>query len=518
MSLSSQYHQKLLLVIGHPFPSKSALAAASKEFPQSKIFIWGNGISAATLKEWDLTGAELVGPGTGLRQAFKSLLRVRRSRLKCAVFVGRRRDLLSMMITALSGASNRLFQTGKYKSFQRDRIRIWRLLPGIIWDSFIFLISLSFLPLLHLVFSFPRGKKQTVVDEKITPWENMGSPSVSIVIPNFNGRELLAECLPSLLRAFSSYRGQYEIIVVDDASSDGSPAWLQADYPAVKLISLKVNTGFGPAANLGVKAAIYRRVILLNSDIKVSENFLAPLLPHLQQSDVFAVQPRMEDWEGESLDLGLNVGRFEDGYVQIWNEKDILGYSPTSVTVPSLYAVGGAMAFDREKWLALGGFDDLFRPFFWEDIDISYRAWKRGWRVLYEPASRVYHLHHGTISRFFTQDYKNIVERKNELLFIWKNIHSPILWRDHWRRLPLLFFFAIFSGDDSLRKGLWRAARYWRWVRHQRGKENARSGLRDEMVFRISLLPYLDQMRYKTLDFIQVMEKSHDEENLNLPR
>ena len=510
MSLFPQYPHKYLLVIGHPFPSGSTLAAVAKEFSQGELFIWGNNISAAVLKEWGLTGAELLGPGTELWKAFKCLLRIRRFRVECAVFVGQRQDLLSMMITALSGARNRLFQTGKENTFRRGRIQVWRLLPGVIWYSFIFVFSLSLLPVLRLAFSFPRKKEQTVMEEKIIPLGDDEKAPISIVIPNFNGRELLAECLPSLSRAFSTYSGRYEIIVVDDASSDGSTAWLQADYPVVKLIPLKVNVGFGAAVNLGVKAAAYRRVILLNSDIKVAENFLAPLLPHLLLSDVFAIQPRMEDWDGESLDLGLNVGRFEDGYVQIWNEKDIPEYSAISDTLPSLYAVGGAMAFDREKWLALGGFDDLFRPFFWEDIDISYRAWKRGWRVLYEPDSRVYHLHHGTISRFFSQDYKKIMERKNELLFIWKNIHSPILWREHWHRLPRLLFFTVFSGDDSFRKGLWRAARCWRWVCRQRWKEIARYELRDEVIFQISFLPYLDHIRSNLNSFWELINASPD--------
>ncbi len=93
---------------------------------------------------------------------------------------------------------------------------------------------------------------------------------------------------------------------------------------------------------------------------------------------------------------------------------------------PCAYPGGGSSAFDRAKFLELGGFDSLFHPFYYEDTDLGFRAWKRGWKVLYEPRSIVHHEHRGTIGKKFSPDYIEKVVRGNSLLYCWKNIHS---WR-----------------------------------------------------------------------------------------
>ena len=99
---------------------------------------------------------------------------------------------------------------------------------------------------------------------------------------------------------------------------------------------------------------------------------------------------------------------------------------------PCFYGGGGSCAFDRRKFLELGGFDELFRPFYLEDTDLGYQAWKRGWKVMYQPASVVYHEHRGTIGKKFSAAQIDAVLKKNFILFCWKNIHE-------WRRFgPLL--------------------------------------------------------------------------------
>ena len=91
---------------------------------------------------------------------------------------------------------------------------------------------------------------------------------------------------------------------------------------------------------------------------------------------------------------------------------------------PCFYGGGGSCAFDRRKFLELGGFDELLAPFYLEDTDLGFLAWKRGWKVLYQPASVVYHEHRGTIGKRFRNDYIQSVLQKNFLLFCWKNIHE----------------------------------------------------------------------------------------------
>ena len=95
---------------------------------------------------------------------------------------------------------------------------------------------------------------------------------------------------------------------------------------------------------------------------------------------------------------------------------------------PCFYGGGGSCAFDRRKFLELGGFDELLRPFYLEDTDLGFMAWKRGWKVLYQPRSVVYHEHRGTIGKKFSQRYIQAILKKNFALFTWKNIHE-------WKRL-----------------------------------------------------------------------------------
>jgi glycosyltransferase involved in cell wall biosynthesis len=101
---------------------------------------------------------------------------------------------------------------------------------------------------------------------------------------------------------------------------------------------------------------------------------------------------------------------------------------------PCFYGGGGSCAFDRTKFFELGGFDHLYKPFYLEDTDLGYLAWKRGWKVLYQPASIVYHEHRGTIGKRFSDAYIQGVLKKNFLLFTWKNIHD-------WKLLISHFFF-----------------------------------------------------------------------------
>jgi glycosyltransferase involved in cell wall biosynthesis len=129
---------------------------------------------------------------------------------------------------------------------------------------------------------------------------------------------------------------------------------------------------------------------------------------------------------------------------------------------PCFYGGGGSCAFDRRKFLELGGFDELLAPFYMEDTDLGFMAWKRGWKVLYQPGSVVYHEHRGTIGNRFSEAQIHAVLKKNNLLFCWKNIHE-------WRRLAAHFFFSygaalvsLVSGDVPGRanlRGWWRAFR-----------------------------------------------------------
>ncbi|MDX2154745.1 MAG: glycosyltransferase [Bryobacteraceae bacterium] len=243
----------------------------------------------------------------------------------------------------------------------------------------------------------------------------------SVVIPTWNARDLLEKYLPSVIAACAA-NPRNEIIVVDNASEDGTAAWLAKTFPAVRVVALPTNEGFGGGSNAGFRAARNDIVVLLNNDMRVAEDFLAPLLEPFEDERVFAVacQIFFSDPAKVREETGLTQAWWENGALRVRHRVDEAVDRP----FPCFYAGGGSSAFDRRKFLEAGGFDPLLAPFYLEDTDLGYQAWKRGWKVLYQPASRVWHEHRGTIGRRFSPGYIQSILKKNFLLWTWKNVHE----------------------------------------------------------------------------------------------
>jgi GT2 family glycosyltransferase/glycosyltransferase involved in cell wall biosynthesis len=262
-----------------------------------------------------------------------------------------------------------------------------------------------------------------------------GTGAASIVIPNWNGRDLLEKYLPSVRAAALRLPGS-EVIVVDNGSTDGSVAFVGERFPEIGILALPHNLGFGGGSNAGFRAATHDIVVLLNTDMRVEPDFLAPLLAGFSDERVFSVSCQIffSDPAKPREETGLTETQWQQGSLRVRHRADpaIRGLYPCS------YGGGGSCAYDRRKFLELGGFDELLSPFYLEDTDLGHQAWKRGWKNFYQPASVVYHEHRGTIGRLFGDAYIQGVLKKNFLLFTWKNIHE-------WRRL-LAHFFYLWSG------------------------------------------------------------------------
>ncbi len=256
--------------------------------------------------------------------------------------------------------------------------------------------------------------------------------AASVVIPNWNGRELLEKFLPSVVAALRG-NAENEIVVVDNGSSDGSAEFVRTAFPRVKLLALPTNLGFGGGSNAGFRAAKNDVVVLLNNDMRVDAGFLDPLLEGFADPLVFAVSCQIFFSDPTRLreETGLTQGWWEDGGLRVRHRID----EAVDGLFPCFYGGGGSCAFDRAKFLELGGFDKLLAPFYLEDTDLGYMAWKRGWKVYYQPRSVVYHEHRGTIGKRFGEARIQAVLKTNFLLFCWKNIHQ-------WRKLAAHFAFA----------------------------------------------------------------------------
>ena len=255
--------------------------------------------------------------------------------------------------------------------------------------------------------------------------KGVSKDAVSVVIPTWNGKEHLASNLPSVVEALSG-NPDHEILVIENASDDGSAEFLAREFPSVRVVEMGSNLGFGRASNVGFSIARHEVVVLLNNDMRVEPDFLRPLLEGFRDPRVFSVtgQIYFQDSGKPREETGLTMGRWHRGGIRLQHVAD----EAVDELFPTFYAGGGSSAYDRLKILELGGFDEILAPFYMEDVDVSYMAWKRGWVNLYAPGSVVHHEHRGTIGKHFDQAYIDRVLQKNRLLFAWKNMH-------HWRRL-----------------------------------------------------------------------------------
>ena len=326
--------------------------------------------------------------------------------------------------------------------------RFLRALPLLLLSPLLIALAVLVLALADL---FPRHAPQPAPARRNKP------RSASVVIPNWNGKDLLEKYLPSIVAALAG-NPDNEIVVVDNGSDDGSADFVRTRFPQVNLVALDRNLGFGGGSNAGFQAAKNEIVVLLNSDMRVAEDFLQPLLEGFDDPDVFAVSCQIffSDPNKPREETGLTQGWWQDGALRVRHRLD----DEVRDLFPCFYGGGGSCAFDRAKFLELGGFDELLAPFYLEDTDLGYMAWKRGWKVLYQPRSVVYHEHRGTIGKRFRQEQIQAVLNKNYLLFCWKNIHE-------WRKLAAHFLFAwagallaVLFGDIPLRPNfaaLWRA-------------------------------------------------------------
>jgi len=257
----------------------------------------------------------------------------------------------------------------------------------------------------------------------------------SIIITNYNGRHLLNECLPSVLEAVKLRGEMDEVILVDDCSSDDSVRFVAEHFPSVRIQANLANIGFQRASNIGAMIARFPIIVLLNNDVAVEPDSITRLCDCFERNDnLFAASAKLFGWDRSSFLAGRRVAKFEQGHFRI---QDVNG--DESRQRLTLFATGGAAAFDREKFLELGGFDPIYHPLYWEDIDICYRAHKRGWPVVYVPDAVMYHKHRATITKTTDQKRLRLITARNSYIFLYKNILDKKMLRQHF--LWTLWFF-----------------------------------------------------------------------------
>ena len=245
----------------------------------------------------------------------------------------------------------------------------------------------------------------------------------SVIILNWNGKKLLQQFLPSVLA--HSLTDDTEVIVADNGSTDDSVSFLQTHFPHVPLILFDKNYGFAEGYNRAIEQVESDYVVLLNSDIEITENWLPPLLDYLDQHpEVSAVQPKIKDFfHREKFEYAGAAGGFIDKYGYPFCRGRILHVLETDTgqyddTVPIFWASGACMVIRRKDYLQAGGLDARFFAH-QEEIDLCWRLNARGKKMVCVSASVVYHVGGASLDKENPQ--KLYLNFRNNLLMIYKN-------------------------------------------------------------------------------------------------
>lgn len=260
----------------------------------------------------------------------------------------------------------------------------------------------------------------------------MASPRVSLVVPNWNGRELLERNVPTWLAAAEQH-GSAEVVVVDDASQDGSVNFLRERFgAALRVVARPENGGFGRAASHGVEEARGELVALLNSDVRPQPEFLSPLEDHFSDERLFSAAAWIADGGKGEGGRGVFLPSLRRGRIRYDHPKFAPAAEYLARTggkpVVTLYGNGGNVMFRRDRFLALGGFDELYAPYYYEDADLGWCAWRRGWRSVVDPRSLVFHEHEGVIGTKLKKRSVKVTRVRNNYLCVWKNTFGRLWW------------------------------------------------------------------------------------------
>ena len=281
-------------------------------------------------------------------------------------------------------------------------------------------------------------------------------PAVSIVIVNWNGREHLARCLPSLMT--QTYR-DFEVIVVDNGSNDGSAAFIRQQYPLIRLLENSRNLGFALPNNQAIRVARGRYVVTLNNDTELPPSWLAALVSAAEahpEMGAFASLILFDDRRDMIDSAGLSVSlagvgcqnRLGESVRRVQGAEEVFG------------PCAAAALYRRELLDDVGLFDEDYFAYY-EDVDLAWRARLRGWRTMLVPQAVVYHAHSATSGR--GTPLKRRLIHRNKTWTSMKNYPFPA-WLLF---LPLMLAHAMITvclpllgGDRAPLCGQWQALRH----------------------------------------------------------
>jgi GT2 family glycosyltransferase len=253
-----------------------------------------------------------------------------------------------------------------------------------------------------------------------------GPPKVSVAILSWNGRQHLETCLAAL-RAQDDPGVPWEVLVLDNGSTDGTADWMRAHHPEVRLLPSLVNLGFCAGNNRLVAEAQGEAIAFLNNDTRPQPGWLAALVAAFAAAppDVAAVSGKIVDWAGERLDFGRGVMTFDGHAFQLDFRRPLARAEVPELGEELPFACGGNMLIRKASFLEAGGFDaDYFA--YLEDVDLGWRLWAGGERITFVPDAVVNHRSSAT-SDLLGLFNRGFLFERNAFLTAYKN-YEPGLW------------------------------------------------------------------------------------------
>jgi GT2 family glycosyltransferase len=263
---------------------------------------------------------------------------------------------------------------------------------------------------------------------------------ISALVPTRGSWERLQRNLPSVIDSLTASGEAWEVLVVDDGGG------LERAPEGATLISLAANRGYGPAINAGAAAATGDLLLILNDDVRLDPSAVRILRAALPAADIFAVAPAIRSPLARCGDEGGKAAAWRAGLIEIEE-------APSDRTHATFYPVGCCFLCHRREFLSLGGYDDVYAPFFFEDVDLGYRAWRRGLATLHVPEAVCHHEGSATIGQR-PMDERQEVWHCNWALFHLRNLQQQARRAAAFGALSAQI---LFQEQPALERGLARA-------------------------------------------------------------
>jgi GT2 family glycosyltransferase len=278
----------------------------------------------------------------------------------------------------------------------------------------------------------------------------LDSPSVAIVILNWNGKKYLEKFLPSV---FNSTYPNMRVIVADNASTDNTISFLKDHYPQITVLKNKINEGFAKGYNIALKQVEADYYILLNSDVEVSPGWIEPMIIMMESdTGIGACQPKLLDWNKRStFEYAGAAGGWLDAYGYPFCKGRIFDHCEEDhgqydQAEPIFWASGAAFCIRPALYRETGGFD----PFFFahqEEIDLCWRIQLLGYKIYSCPASVVYHVGGGTLPK--GNERKVFLNFRNNMIMLSKNLP----WQEKLWKIPVRLILDAISAWKNLLLG-----------------------------------------------------------------